>query len=155
MVFRKYFSNYRKKIKNLRIYLIGIGSDKFLEDYNFNKEIITSTGWVRSIKKYFKVADLAVVPLLYESGTRFKILEAAMYKIPVISTKIGAEGLPLKNNESIFLEDNPKKFANKIISISKNNKTLRKIGIKSNYVVLKNFSEKAQINDAKRLLKKL
>ena len=102
MVFRKYFSNYRKKIKNLRIYLIGIGSDKFLEDYNFNKEIITSTGWVRSIKKYFKVADLAVVPLLYESGTRFKILEAAMYKIPVISTKIGAEGLPLKNNESIF-----------------------------------------------------
>ena len=69
--------------------------------------------------------------------------------------KIGAEGLPLKNNESIFLEDNPKKFANKIISISKNNKTLRKIGIKSNYVVLKNFSEKAQINDAKKLLKKL
>ena len=149
------FPTIEKKIKNLRIYLIGIGSDKFLEDYNFNKEIITSTGWVRSIKKYFKVADLAVVPLLYESGTRFKILEAAMYKIPVISTKIGAEGLPLKNNESIFLEDNPKKFANKIISISKNNKTLRKIGIKSNYVVLKNFSEKAQINDAKRLLKKL
>ena len=72
-----------------------------------------------------------------------------------ISTKIGAEGLPLKNNESIFLEDNPKKFANKIISISKNNKILRKIGIKSNYVVLKNFSEKAQINDAKKLLKKL
>ena len=101
------FPKVEKKIKNLRIYLIGIGSDKFLEDYNLNKEIIISTGWVKSIKKYFYIADLAVVPLLYESGTRFKILEAAMYKIPVISTKIGAEGLPLKNNESIFLEDDP------------------------------------------------
>lgn len=149
------FPKVEKKIKNLRIYLIGIGSDKFLEDYNLNKEIIISTGWVKSIKKYFYIADLAVVPLLYESGTRFKILEAAMYKIPVISTKIGAEGLPLKNNESIFLEDDPKKFANKIISISKNNKILRKIGIKSNYMVLQNFSEKAQINDAKKLLKYL
>ena len=149
------FPKVEKKIKNLRIYLIGIGSDKFLEDYNLNKEIIISTGWVKSIKKYFYIADLAVVPLLYESGTRFKILEAAMYKIPVISTKIGAEGLPLKNNESIFLEDDPKKFANKIISISKNNKILRKIGIKSNYIVLQNFSEKAQINDAKKLLKYL
>lgn len=149
------FPKIEKKIKNLRIYLIGIGSDKFLEDYNLNKEIIISTGWVKSIKKYFYIADLAVVPLLYESGTRFKILEAAMYKIPVISTKIGAEGLPLKNNESIFLEDDPKKFANKIISISKNNKILRKIGIKSNYMVLQNFSIKAQINDAKKLLKYL
>ena len=149
------FPKVEKKIKNLRIYLIGIGSDKFLEDYNLNKEIIISTGWVKSIKKYFYIADLAVVPLLYESGTRFKILEAAMYKIPVISTKIGAEGLPLKNNESIFLEDDPKKFANKIISISKNNKILRKIGIKSNYMVLQNFSIKAQINDAKKLLKYL
>ncbi len=149
------FPKIEKEIKNLRIYLIGIGSDKFLEDYNLNKKIITSTGWVRSIKKYFNIADLAVVPLLYESGTRFKILEAAMYKVPVISTKIGAEGLPLKNNESIFLEDNPKKFANKIISISKNNKILKKIAKKSNYIVLKKFSETAQINDAKKLLKDL
>ena len=149
------FPKVEKKIKNLRVYLIGIGSDKFLKDYNLNKEIVTSTGWVKSIKKYFHLADLAAVPLLYESGTRFKILEAAMYKIPVISTKIGAEGLPLKNNESIFIEDDPKKFANKIISISKNNKILKKVGIKSNHIILRNFSEKSQIYDAKKLLKNL
>ena len=45
----------------------------------------------------------------------------------------------------VFFRGQSKKFANKIISISKNNKTLRKIGIKSNYVVLKILVKKLKL----------
>ena len=132
-----------------------MNSDKFLQKYNFDKKQIVATGWVRSIKDYFKIADLSVVPLLYESGTRFKILESALYKIPVISTTLGAEGLPLKNNKSIFLENDPKKFANKIISIYKNKKLLSKIGFNSNKIILKYFSENSQCEDAVKIIEEL
>jgi len=145
----------RKKNSNIKIYIVGMNSDKFLQKYNFDDKQIIATGWVKSIEDYFKIADLAVVPLLYESGTRFKILESALYKIPVISTSLGAEGLPLKNNKSIFLENDSTKFANKIISISKNKKLLSKVATNSNKIVLKYFSENAQSDDAIKILKKL
>ena len=46
-------------------------------------------------------ARVAVVPLLAGSGTRLKILEAWAAGLPVVSTTIGAEGLPVHATESI------------------------------------------------------
>ena len=145
----------KKNILNFKIYIVGMNSDKFLQNYNFNDSQLIATGWVKSISYYFKNADLSVVPLLYESGTRFKILESALYKVPVISTKLGAEGLPLKNNKEIFLEDNPTKFAKKIISIVNNKKLLLSVAKESNKAILKHFSDNAQCKDAIKILKKL
>ena len=132
-----------------------MNSEKFLMKYHFDDKQLIATRWVRSISNYFKNADLSVVPLLYESGTRFKILESALYKLPVISTTLGAEGLPLKNNKSIFLANDPKKLAKKIIAIYNNKKLLNEVASKSNKIVLKYFSENAQSKDAKKILKKL
>lgn len=56
-------------------------------------------------------ARAAVVPLLAGSGTRFKILEAWAAGIPVISTRIGAEGLPAREDENILLADTGPAFA--------------------------------------------
>ncbi len=152
---KKIYPILKKKKLNLKIYIVGMNSEKFLMKYHFDDKQLIATGWVRSISNYFKNADLSVVPLLYESGTRFKILESALYKLPVISTTLGAEGLPLKNNKSIFLENDPKKFANKIIDIYNNKKLLNEVASKSNKIVLKYFNENAQSKDAKKILKKL
>jgi glycosyltransferase involved in cell wall biosynthesis len=52
-----------------------------------------------------------VVPLLSGSGTRLKILEAWMARLPVVSTTIGAEGLP---TDSLILADSPLDFINAV-----------------------------------------
>lgn len=56
-------------------------------------------------------AKVAVVPLLSGSGTRFKILEAWAAGTPVISTRIGAEGLPYRAGEHLLICDDPYEFA--------------------------------------------
>jgi len=56
-------------------------------------------------------ARVAVVPLLAGSGTRFKIVEAWAAGIPVVSTTVGAEGLPAGDGENILLADNGPAFA--------------------------------------------
>lgn len=61
-----------------------------------------------------KQAGLEVVPLLSGSGTRGKILEAAAYGIPVISTTLGAQGLGFKDRENIILADTAEQFAAKV-----------------------------------------
>ena len=93
--------------------------------------------------------------LKYESGTRFKILEAGLYKIPVISTTLGAEGLKYKKDESIIIEDNATKFAKKIIYLYHNKKIRDKL-VKNNYkVVISHYSTNILIKDGRKILRKI
>ena len=56
-------------------------------------------------------AKVAVVPILAGSGTRLKILEAWAAGVPVVSTPMGAEGLPAKDSENLLLAGDPRGFA--------------------------------------------
>jgi glycosyltransferase involved in cell wall biosynthesis len=57
---------------------------------------------------------IAVVPLLTGSGTRLKILEAWAAGLPVVSTTVGAEGLPVRDGETALLADSPEAFADAV-----------------------------------------
>jgi hypothetical protein len=53
---------------------------------------------------------VAVVPLLAGSGTRLKILEAWAAGVPVVSTRLGAEGLGARDGEHLVLADGAAEF---------------------------------------------
>ena len=55
---------------------------------------IEVTGTVADVRPYLERAAICVVPLRIGGGTRLKIYEAMAMGIPVVSTTIGAEGLP-------------------------------------------------------------
>jgi glycosyltransferase involved in cell wall biosynthesis len=55
-------------------------------------------------------AEVAIVPLLAGSGTRLKILEAWSAGTPVVSTSIGAEGLPVADAKHLLLADGAEEF---------------------------------------------
>jgi glycosyltransferase involved in cell wall biosynthesis len=59
-------------------------------------------------------AKVAVAPLLAGSGTRIKILEAWAAGVPVVSTTIGAEGLPGRHGEHLLIADDPRAFADAV-----------------------------------------
>jgi len=104
-----------KKIPNLHFYIVGTGSDKTLG--HETNEHITVTGKLPSVLPYLCHADVALVPLFFESGTRFKILEAAACDIPLVSTTLGAEGLPVNHGKHILIADTPQDFADAIIKL--------------------------------------
>ena len=52
-----------------------------------------------------------IVPLFSGSGVRIKILEAFAARCPVVSTTLGAEGLPVRNGEHIMLADDARAFS--------------------------------------------
>jgi glycosyltransferase involved in cell wall biosynthesis len=75
------------------------------------------TGEVASIVPYMRASAAAVVPLRWESGTRFKILEAFACQTPVVSTTLGAEGLDVEDGRHLLLADDPKTFASSTLAI--------------------------------------
>jgi glycosyltransferase involved in cell wall biosynthesis len=53
-------------------------------------------GRIEDVKKHYEECDLVIAPIFYGSGTRIKILEAALFGRACISTKIGFQGSPVK-----------------------------------------------------------
>jgi polysaccharide biosynthesis protein PslH len=68
-------------------------------------------GTVPSVEPFYRASHGVVVPVFEGSGTRLKILEAMAYGRPVISTSLGAEGLPVVAGEHFLQADDPEGFA--------------------------------------------
>lgn len=72
---------------------------------------ITVTGTVPDVRPHLAAASLMIVPLRVGGGTRIKIFEGMATGIPCLSTRIGAEGLPVTDGEDHLLADEPDAFA--------------------------------------------
>jgi len=89
-------------------------------------------------------ARVAVVPLLAGSGTRLKILEAWAAGLPVVSTTIGAEGLPVRHGETVLLADEPRAFADAVTRLLECTSLRRGLGDAGRLLLDKEFTwEKA------------
>jgi polysaccharide biosynthesis protein PslH len=62
-------------------------------------------------------AKVAIVPVLAGSGTRVKIIEAWAAGVPVVSTPLGAEGLPARAGEHLLLADGAPAFRDAVSSL--------------------------------------
>jgi polysaccharide biosynthesis protein PslH len=68
-------------------------------------------GAVPSVQPHYAASHGVVVPVFEGSGTRLKMLEAMAYGRPVISTRLGAEGLPVVAGEHFLEADDAERFA--------------------------------------------
>jgi polysaccharide biosynthesis protein PslH len=71
---------------------------------------IELTGFVDDAVAVLAQSQVAIVPVLAGSGTRIKILEAWAARTPVVSTRLGAEGLECRDREHLLLADGPESF---------------------------------------------
>jgi glycosyltransferase involved in cell wall biosynthesis len=82
---------------------------------------------------------VCIVPLRIGGGTRLKIFEAmAMGKV-VVSTSIGAEGLPVHSGENILLSDTPEDFAKSALSVLNDANVRQRIGAAARQLVEGNY----------------
>jgi sugar transferase (PEP-CTERM/EpsH1 system associated) len=75
------------------------------------------TGSVADVRPYYREALAAVVPLNVGGGSRLKILEAMAANVPVVSTRLGAEGLEVSDGENILLAESSAHLANAILKV--------------------------------------
>jgi glycosyltransferase involved in cell wall biosynthesis len=94
----------RDRHPELRLRLIGRGEAAVRRLVAEDERILLS-GPVDDAIAELARARLAVAPLLAGSGTRIKIIEAWAAGLPVVSTTIGAEGLPGANGEHFLIAD--------------------------------------------------
>jgi glycosyltransferase involved in cell wall biosynthesis len=74
-------------------------------------------GQVEDVREPLGRYQVFVCPILSGSGVRVKLLEAFASGIPVVSTRLGAEGLASSNRELCILADTPAEFAEGVLKL--------------------------------------
>ena len=100
--------------------LVVVGSDPPPPHAFPSLDNIELRGFVDDICEPLSRYAVFVCPVLSGSGVRVKLLEAFAAGIPVVSTRLGAEGLAADDGEICELADNPIDFAGKILSLFEN-----------------------------------
>jgi sugar transferase (PEP-CTERM/EpsH1 system associated) len=104
----------RKKHAQTKLWVVGRKPGSKIRALAESDPGIRVTGRVEDIRPFIAKSVVYVVPLRVGGGTRLKIFEAMAMGKAVVSTTIGAEGLPVTNDSDIILADEPQDFANAV-----------------------------------------
>lgn len=135
-----------KDIKDINFTVVGRRPSNHLKQAVKKNPNVTLTGWVDDIRHYLAKSALVIVPIRVGGGTRMKIYEAMSMGKTVVTTSIGAEGLPVRHNEHLMIEDNPVKFAKTITDLLFDQKKCEGIGMNARQYVEQNASWKIVSN---------
>ena len=100
---------------------------------------IVVTGRVDDVRPYMERAAAYVVPLRIGGGTRLKIYEAMAMEQAIVSTSIGAEGLPVTSGTELLLADSPETFADAVIRLLQDESAARDLGRRAAQTVREKF----------------
>lgn len=104
-----------KVLPDAKLILAGRGMpDKFKKLNDHSISIIEN---VESSKELYETYDIMLVPLWSGSGLRIKLVEGLAYGKAIVTTSIGAEGIPYKNGLDVLIADTKNEFAKAIITL--------------------------------------
>jgi glycosyltransferase involved in cell wall biosynthesis len=141
------YPSIRAKVPGVTLQVVGrCPSPKILEACSRHAGV-TVTGWVRDIREYLAGADVCIVPLRVGSGTRLKIFEAMAMGKAIVSTTLGAEGLPVADQQDILIADTPDDFAARTIELLQDGDKRERLGKAARNLVQGRYSWEAVTAD--------
>lgn len=99
-----------------------VGKDPSSNIKKLSNDHIRVAGTVDSVSDYYASASLVVLPLLHGGGVKIKLLEAASYGSPIVSTSVGVEGTDFEDGVHALVADDDSTFAQQCIRLLKDDK---------------------------------
>jgi sugar transferase (PEP-CTERM/EpsH1 system associated) len=107
----------KKQLPEVTLTVVGRNPYPALVELSRRDPSIIVTGRVEDVRPYMERAAAYVVPLRVGGGTRLKIFEAMAMEKPIVSTTVGAEGLPVRQEVELLLGDTPEAFAAAVVRV--------------------------------------
>ncbi len=128
-----------KEKPDCRLAIVGRNPPQTLLDAAKDHHV-TVTGTVPDVRPFLWQSALSIVPLRIGGGTRLKIFEAMAAGTPVVSTTIGAEGLPVHHGETIRIGDTARQFAAECLQLLAVPQDCRRMARQAMELVVENYS---------------
>jgi glycosyltransferase involved in cell wall biosynthesis len=128
----------KKRFPEATFRIVGRNPTQAVKDLEKQNGILV-TGSVADVRPHLAESEVMIVPLRIGGGTRIKIYEGMATGIPIISSTIGAEGLPVTHRENILLADSPVDFAQSIMELWEEAELRNRIGTAGRVLVERHF----------------
>ena len=129
----------RQRRSSTKLVVVGRNPSHRLQEMVRRHSGIELTGWVEDVRPYPRRGSVCIVPLRVGGGTRLKIFEAMAMAKAVVSTTVGAEGLPVRHGETILLGDTPEAFAGHVLDLLDNPQRRRSLGQAAHDLVSRSY----------------
>jgi glycosyltransferase involved in cell wall biosynthesis len=132
-----------KEMPEARLIIAGRESQR-IRSYNKQPPGIEFIGFVEDLDALYRRIKVVCCPILSGGGTRIKMIEAAAYGKPIVSTQIGSEGLMMHDGQDFLCRNSRKSFALACLELLRNNQLCKNLG-ESARKVAKNHYDRTQI----------
>ena len=129
----------RGSIPELSLTVVGRNPYPGLLELSKRDPAVIVTGRVEDVRPYMDRAAAYVVPLRIGGGTRLKIFEAMAMEKAIVSTTIGAEGLPVSNGNELRIADTPEAFASAVVELLQAPEQASAMGQRAGQIVREKF----------------
>lgn len=143
----------RREIPQVSFTIVGRKPSEKLKAAAAAEPGVQVTGTVDDIRPYVREGSVYVVPLRIGSGTRLKIFEAMAMGKAIVSTTLGAEGLPISDGQDISIANSPEAFSTKVCMLLRDPQERRQLGSAARQLVEQHYSWSsvaAEFNDVLR-----
>lgn len=139
----------------LKFYLVGPNPTPAMLGYARRDPNIRVTGEVADVREYLNRAAVYVCPVRMGSGMRGKILEAMASGTPVVTTSLGAEGIPAQPGENCLLADDAAFMAQQIDLLLGDEALRRTLAANARRMAVERFSWDITVQKLEEMLRRL
>ncbi len=140
---KEIFPEIRKKMPEAELLIVGRHFPDWLKRLGESGRIRVDQG-IEDIRVAYEKAAVFLAPLRSGGGTKYKILEAMAMGVPVVTTKVGAEGLGGQEGEerNMIVKNSTNDLTEAVIDILGNREKYQEMTKKARKFVSENFDWK-------------
>jgi len=135
---RTVFPLVRHVVPDARLRIVGGVARKFSMWEDYGVELVP---YAPVLDPHFEEASLCIAPILAGGGVKVKIIESLAAKRAVVTTTIGAEGIPVDHGRSAWVADAPMDFAEGLCSLLTDTRLRRRIEKNGRSLFEANYSD--------------
>jgi sugar transferase (PEP-CTERM/EpsH1 system associated) len=99
----------KNKIRGAHLYIVGKDPPVKIKKLANDDIVVT--------KSYYEQSSVTIAPIRFGAGTLNKILEPMALGIPVVTTSLGVEGLPVQTQRDLIIANNETDFADAVVQL--------------------------------------
>lgn len=134
----------QKKVPQAHLRIAGLYPER-IKHFSQNLTGVEFTGFVDDIQQLYKRSRIICCPILAGGGTRIKIIEAAAYAKPIVTTTIGLEGIKMANDREVLIRDDAESFSKACVKLLKDRSLCKQLGKAARKVAEKEYNRKKVI----------
>ncbi|MBU3956756.1 glycosyltransferase family 4 protein [Patescibacteria group bacterium] len=139
--YQRIFPLVKKKVPQAKFLVVGTNPPEEIKKIDEQDGSVEVTGHVKDVSPYFKKTGVFVVPIRAGAGVRVKILDALASGLPIVSTRMAAEGIRIKDKEEILIEDEEEKFVKAVMKLLKDRGLAKKLSLNGIKFIKENYNQ--------------